>query len=643
MMKTRNSLLRILIEGVLAACVFAPEITLGGSFTTGSVEDVTPPQITVAASVTQIDGSGATISWMTSEVADSRVYFGATAPLVNLAGEIDYNLQHVVRLTKLDPNTTYQYQFVSVDPKGNTTTSSVLSFQTQSVQAQTITFGSPAPAPTYAPGGSFSISATSSSGLPVTYSSQTPGVCSVSGSTTPATVQIVAAGSCTVRAEQAGNSSYSAAAAIDQTIIIAKANQAFLTASTSPTSIHTGGTSQLSAMGGTTFGAISYQLISGPCAINGSVLTGNGQGLCGFTATMAGNGNYNDVTSALISVSVVSNVGASQTITFGSLPAPTYAPGGSFSISATSSSGLPVTYSSQTPGVCSVSGSTTPATVQIVAAGNCLIEANQFGNSNYSAAPSVTQAITIAKGNQLALNATATPDSILTGGTSQLSVSGGSTSGVVQYEVTSGACQISGNTLSGNGVGLCLVTATMSGNGNYNSVVSTAIPVSVISNQPPIPSPGGPVSATVGGGTLVTGSAAFTTPTNPPASQSFPYGVFTFSATTTVGGSITITLTYPQALPTGTRVMKQLNGTWVDWTGRTTIAGRVISFTLTDGAYGDTNPAAGVITDPIGPVIPNTPTPTPAPIPTLSEWAKISMMFLMILTVGWYGRRMKQR
>ena len=468
MMKTRNSLLRILIEGVLAACVFAPEITLGGSFTTGSVEDVTPPQITVAASVTQIDGSGATISWMTSEVADSRVYFGATAPLVNLAGEIDYNLQHVVRLTKLDPNTTYQYQFVSVDPKGNTTTSSVLSFQTQSVQAQTITFGSPA-------------------------------------------------------------------------------------------------------------------------------------------------------------------------------PAPTYAPGGSFSISATSSSGLPVTYSSQTPGVCSVSGSTTPATVQILAAGNCLIEANQFGNSNYSAAPSVTQAITIAKGNQLALNATATPDSILTGGTSQLSVSGGSTSGVVQYEVTSGACQISGNTLSGNGVGLCLVTATMSGNGNYNSVVSTAIPVSVISNQPPIPSPGGPVSATVGGGTLVTGSAAFTTPTNPPASQSFPYGVFTFSATTTVGGSITITLTYPQALPTGTRVMKQLNGTWVDWTGRTTIAGRVISFTLTDGAYGDTNPAAGVITDPIGPVIPNTPTPTPAPIPTLSEWAKISMMFLMILTVGWYGRRMKQR
>jgi len=91
--------------------------------------------------------------------------------------------------------------------------------------------------------------------------------------------------------------------------------------------------------------------------------------------------------------------------------------------------------------------------------------------------------------------------------------------------------------------------------------------------------------------------------------------------------------------------MKQLNGTWVDWTDRATIAGRVITFTLTDGAYGDTNPAAGVITDPIGPVIPNTPnpTPSPAPIPTFSEWAKIMMMFFMLVTVGWYARRLKQR
>ena len=37
------------------------------------------------------------------------------------------------------------------------------------------------------------------------------------------------------------------------------------------------------------------------------------------------------------------------------------------------------------------------------------------------------------------------------------------------------------------------------------------------------------------------------------------------------------------------------------------------------------------------------PTPSPAPIPTLSEWAEIMMMFMMIATVGFYGWRTKQR
>ena len=57
----------------------------------------------------------------------------------------------------------------------------------------------------------------------------------------------------------------------------------------------------------------------------------------------------------------------------------------------------------------------------------------------------------------------------------------------------------------------------------------------------------------------------------------------------------------------------------------------------------------GTVQVPCGFIVGNTLTitiaaaPAPAPIPTLSEWAKISMMLLMILTVGWYGRRLKQR
>jgi hypothetical protein len=35
--------------------------------------------------------------------------------------------------------------------------------------------------------------------------------------------------------------------------------------------------------------------------------------------------------------------------------------------------------------------------------------------------------------------------------------------------------------------------------------------------------------------------------------------------------------------------------------------------------------------------------PPPQPIPTLSKWARIMMMFLMIATAGFYGWRIKQR
>jgi hypothetical protein len=105
---------------------------------------------------------------------------------------------------------------------------------------------------------------------------------------------------------------------------------------------------------------------------------------------------------------------------------------------------------------------------------------------------------------------------------------------------------------------------------------------------------------------------------------------------------VVVTITYPQPLPAGTQYLKSINGAWVDWTSRVTVSGSTVTLPLTDGQYGDTNPASGLITDPFGPAVSNV-TPSPAPIPTLSEWAEIMMMLLMIVTVGWYGRRLKQR
>ena len=83
-----------------------------------------------------------------------------------------------------------------------------------------------------------------------------------------------------------------------------------------------------------------------------------------------------------------------QTITFG--PAPTVIVDGTGKVSAkVGDSGNPVTFSSLTPGVCTVSDST----VIGVMAGDCTIAANQAGNANYNAAPQATQSFAVGPSN----------------------------------------------------------------------------------------------------------------------------------------------------------------------------------------------------------------------------------------------------
>ena len=86
---------------------------------------------------------------------------------------------------------------------------------------------------------------------------------------------------------------------------------------------------------------------------------------------------------------------ASQTITVGVLSNVTLGVG-PFTIGATASSGLAVTFASTTASVCTVSGST----VTIVAVGTCTITASQAGNANYAAATPVTQSFAVTSGSQ---------------------------------------------------------------------------------------------------------------------------------------------------------------------------------------------------------------------------------------------------
>ena len=81
---------------------------------------------------------------------------------------------------------------------------------------------------------------------------------------------------------------------------------------------------------------------------------------------------------------------ADQTIQFSPLPEKQEG-NNDFQVTATSSSGLPVTFSSSDNSIATVQGNT----VTIVTAGTCNINANQAGNNNYNPAPQVSQPFTV--------------------------------------------------------------------------------------------------------------------------------------------------------------------------------------------------------------------------------------------------------
>ena len=74
-----------------------------------------------------------------------------------------------------------------------------------------------------------------------------------------------------------------------------------------------------------------------------------------------------------------------QTITFGALSNRTMLQT-PFIVSATASSGLPVTFMSTTPSVCTTSG-VNGTTVNLLSPGTCTINATQAGNATYNPAP----------------------------------------------------------------------------------------------------------------------------------------------------------------------------------------------------------------------------------------------------------------
>ncbi len=262
--------------------------------------------------------------------------------------------------------------------------------------SQTITFPAQTSPRTYSIGATFSISpaASASSGLAITYTSDTPTICTTPGSTST-TVTMQGAGLCTIRANQDGNATYFAAADVIRSITINKGNQSVTFGSQVVTpSYSSGGTFNLSPAATASSGlAIVYVPVTPSIctkAASGIVVGMVAVGACQVQATQPGNVDWFAAPILASHTRTINIAKGAQTITFPTQSNKAFMLNGTFSLSLVSaSSGLPITYTSLTPTICTTPGNTTN-TVTMLDNGTCTIEASQGGNSNYNPAVDVS-------------------------------------------------------------------------------------------------------------------------------------------------------------------------------------------------------------------------------------------------------------
>jgi hypothetical protein len=205
-------------------------------------------------------------------------------------------------------------------------------------------------------------------------------------------------------------------------------------------------------------GDVFFSLTISVCTASGKTVTLIRVGVCSLQATQAGNANYFAASPVNQSFQVVQ---ASQTITFPALSNRAYGTD-PFPVSATASSGLPVTFASLTAPVCNVAGNT----VTLLTTGACTIQATQAGNADYLAATAVTRSFQVTKDSQTISFGVLASQSL---SVHQIALSATATSSLPLSfaSKTKGICTVTGSTSTLLAVGTCAIQATQPGDADY--------------------------------------------------------------------------------------------------------------------------------------------------------------------------------
>jgi endonuclease/exonuclease/phosphatase family metal-dependent hydrolase len=327
-----------------------------------------------------LDGTQVTVSAGTNyEVSLDNSSFSNSVNVSYTAPDLSATTIYVRLKSGLAVNT-YNSVLVTCSDNGTATDVTVSNDGEVTCQPQTITFNALANK-TYGDA-DFGLTATASSGLSVSYLSSNASVATISGST----VTIVGAGTTTITASQAGNSSYCAATDVDQTLTI---DPKALTVTSADANDKTYDGTNAAVVVGTLSGIVGADDVSlvgtGTFA---SVNAGTGISVTS-TSTLAGTdaGNYTLTQPTGLSADIIK---ATQTITFGALADVTTATA-DYDPGATSSVGLSITYTSDDPSVATIVG----GNIHVVGVGTCNITASQPGDANAFAATPVVQSLTV--------------------------------------------------------------------------------------------------------------------------------------------------------------------------------------------------------------------------------------------------------
>lgn len=267
---------------------------------------------------------------------------------------------------------------------------------------QTISFPNPG---TRALNSTVTETATASSGLVTALTSSTTGICTISNRTI---VSTGTAGACTVTARQVGDTTYAEAPSVTETFYFSAKTAQTITYAAPTDKTLSSGTYTDFATASSNLTVTLSSLTPSTCTVSGFVVTLVSAGTCQIRASQAGDSTYAPASPVTRSFNI--SAGTAQTITFAQ-PANKFV-AETFASGASADSGLTVTLSSNTTGICTVSG----LNITTVAAGTCTIVASQNGGTSggttYSAATNVTRSFTVTA--PASSTVTARPGSLLT-------------------------------------------------------------------------------------------------------------------------------------------------------------------------------------------------------------------------------------